>query len=316
MKYIIKRFFESLVTIFIIISLVFLLMRLLPADKYFSEDELRILTNDQIHAILEQNGFLDPPLVQLMRYYQQVFIKHDLGVSRRIKMGVPVVEIIGARFGNSMRFGIMGLLLSLCIGIPAGVSQARHKDGLIDQIGLGYTIAVNSIPGLVFYTLIMVFGAKVLGLPPLYSVKKPIVSSIMPVICLSLGGIAGRMIWVRRYMVDEFNKDYIKLATAKGLTEKQVLYRHVLRNAFVPLSSGLPGAVLHTIGGSLLVESFFSIPGMGYLLATAIGMYDTNVVQTLVILYGTIGVFGAFLGDLTLMLFDPRVRLGRKEETR
>lgn len=316
MKYIIKRFLESLVTVFIIITLVFLLMRCLPAEKFFSEDELRVLTTEQVQTILDANGLLDPPLEQLVRYYKQLFVDHDFGVSRRLKVDVPVVTLIGDRFTNSMRFGVMGLCFSLVFGIIFGVVQARHKDGLLDHLGMVYAVICNAVPSLVFYTLIMMFGAKVLKLPPLYSTKQPILSSILPVVCLSLGGIASRMLWIRRYMVDELNKDYIKLATVKGLTDRQVLARHVLRNAFVPFSTGIPAAFLQTISGSLLVESFFSIPGMGYLLASAIGNYDYNVVQTLVILYGFLGVMGTFLGDLTLTIFDPRVRLGKKEATR
>ncbi len=179
-----------------------------------------------------------------------------------------------------------------------------------------YTVIANAVPGLVYYTLIMVIGARVFGLPPIYSTKQPILSSIMPVICLSIAGIAGRMLWVRRYMVDELNKDYLKLATVKGLSKSKILFKHVLRNALVPFSSGIPGAFLHTISGSLLVESFFSIPGMGYLLTQAIGTYDYNVVQTLVMLYGFLGVMGTFLGDLVLTLVDPRIRLDKKEATR
>ncbi|MCD7885417.1 MAG: ABC transporter permease [Lachnospiraceae bacterium] len=316
MKYFIKRVIESFVTLFLIITLVFLLMRLLPAEKYFTDDELRVLTADQVQTILEANGLLDPPLEQLVRYYKQLFINHDFGVSRKIKDNVPVMELIGDRFRTSMAFGVAGLCLSLLVGVSYGVVQARYKDRFPDHLGMAYTVLANAVPGLVFYTLIMIFGARVLGLPSLYSPKKPFLSAVMPVVCLSVGGIASRMLWVRRYMVDELNKDYIRLATAKGLTESQILIRHVLRNALVPLCSGLPGAFLVTISGSLLVESFFSIPGMGYLLVEGIALFDYDVVQTLVILYGFLGILGVLLGDITLTLVDPRVRLGKKEATR
>lgn len=315
MKYVIKRFIESLVTVLIIISVVFVLMRFLPAEKYFSDDELKRMTNEQVQTILKAEGLLDPPLTQLLRYYKQL-LHFDLGVSRRIKVDVPVIELIGGKFLISMKFGVLSLILSLTLGIVFGVVQAQNKDGVLDQIGLAYTVFVNAVPGLVIYSLIMYFGSKVLHLPTLYSVDSPILSGIMPLVCLSLGSIAGRMIWIRRYLVDELNKDYIKLATVKGLTRRQIMYRHTLKNAFVPMSQQLPGAFLNTIGGSLLVERFFSVPGMGYLLTDAIGTYDYNVVQVLVMFYAFLGVMGVFLGDLMLTLFDPRVRLGKKEATR
>lgn len=316
MKYIIKRFLQSLITVFLLITMIFLLMRLLPPEKYFDDDELRVLTNEQVQSILEANGLLDHPLKQLVRYYKQLFIDHDLGISRKIKVDVPVATVIAERVGYSMRFGVLALCLSLVVGVFYGIVQARHKDKFADQVGMIYTILCNAVPGLVFYTLIMVFGAKFLGLPALFNPKKLVLSSIMPVICMSLSATAANMLWVRRYMVDELNKDYIKLAVAKGLTEQQVLYRHVLRNALVPFCITIPTSFLHTIAGSLLVESFFSIPGMGYLLTMAIATFDYDVVQTLVMLYGFLGVMGVFLGDILLTLVDPRVHLGKKEATR
>ena len=117
-------------------------------------------------------------------------------------------------------------------------------------------------------------------------------------------------------MIDEVNKDYIKLARVKGLSTQKIMTRHVLRNAFVPLAQYLPASLLFTIGGSLLVERFFSVPGMGPLLTDAINRYDTNVVQTLVILYATLGVIGVFLGDVLMMIIDPRIRLADKGGSR
>jgi oligopeptide transport system permease protein len=117
-------------------------------------------------------------------------------------------------------------------------------------------------------------------------------------------------------MVDELNKDYIKLARMKGLSSKNIMIRHVFRNALVPLVQYLPTSFLMTIGGSLLVEKFFSVPGMGPLLADAVSRYDTNLVQALVLLYATLGVAGVFLGDLLMMLIDPRIKLEDKGGTR
>ena len=175
---------------------------------------------------------------------------------------------------------------------------------------------VNAVPHLVSYSLVLVFGARLLGLPSLYSVRKVDQSSILPIACLALTSIAGYMLWTRRYMVDELNKDYIRLAKLKGLNSRQVMFRHVLKNAFVPLAQYLPYSILMTVGGSLLVEKFFSVPGMGPLLTDAISRYDTNVVQGCVLLYATLGVLGVLLGDLLMVCIDPRISLGGKEEVR
>ena len=179
----------------------------------------------------------------------------------------------------SMQLGLISFAISLVIGVVMGVLQARFKDGIIDGIGTIYTILVNAVPPLVAYSLVLVFGSHVLELPSMYSTRNPGPSMILPVACLSLSSIAGYALWTRRYMVDELNKDYIKLARVKGLSSKRIMVTHVLRNAFVPLAQYIPYSILLTVGGSLLVERFFSVPGMGSLLTDAINRYDTNVVQ-------------------------------------
>ena len=143
----------------------------------------------------------------------------------------------------------------------------------------------------------------------MYSTRNVGKSSILPIVCLAMTSIAFYALWTRRYMVDEINKDYIKLARVKGMSTKDIMIKHILRNAFVPLAQYLPASFLLTISGSLLVEKFFSVPGMGPLLTDAIGRYDTNVVQTLVILYASLGILGVFLGDVLMMLIDPRIKL-------
>ena len=215
-----------------------------------------------------------------------------------------------------MRNGAMALGIALTLGVCIGVFQTLCKDKLFDHIGTGYTVFVNAVPTIVSYSLILVFGSKVLGLPSLYSSRRPFISNIMPVFCLAMMSIAGYALWTRRYMVDELNKDYIKMARVKGLSSRQILFHHVLKNAFVPLVQYLPTSLLNTIGGSLLVERFFSVPGMGTFLADAITCYDVNIVQTLSMLYAALGVFGAFLGDVLMTVLDPRISLLRKEGSR
>ncbi len=315
LKYTIKRLLQSLFTVFLIATLIFILLRMLPNDRYFTEDELMNMSDDQLNAILDEAGLLDPVPEQLMRFYRDT-LKFDFGVSRRIQRGAPVTEVIGNKFTVSMRNGSMALGIALVVGVLMGVCQTLNKNGILDHLGTAFTIFVNSVPSIVSFALIMVFGSKVLGLPTLYSSRKVGLSNIMPVVCLSLGSIAGYALWTRRYMVDELNKDYIKLAKIKGLSNANIMLRHVLKNAFVPLTQYLPAAFLSTIGGSLLVETFFSVPGMGPLLTDGVTKYDVSVVQTLSLLYATLGVLGSFLGDVLMTIFDPRITLLEKEGTR
>ena len=315
LKYTVKRLLQSLVTVFIIITVVFLLMQMLPKEAYFNEAEAAKLTRAQMEERLAAVGLMDPVPVQLMRYYKQL-LHLDLGTSRRIQAGVPVVKIMSEKFPVSMRLGLVSMAVSLVLGIGLGVAQTLNKDKLVDHLGTGYIVFVNAVPALVSYSLILVFGARVLGFPSLYSTSDVVRTSVLPVVCLSMGSIAYYALWTRRYMVDELNKDYIRLARVKGMSSREILLKHVLKNAFVPMIAYIPASLLFTIGGSLLVERFFSIPGMGPLMTDAIGRYDTSVVQTCVILYASLGIIGVFLGDVMMMIFDPRIKLTGTGETR
>ena len=272
-------------------------------------------TEEQKQEQLLAAGLLDPIPEQLMNFYNDV-IHLDFGESRRIQNGVPVVKVIGDKFAISMQLGLIAIAISVVIGVPLGILQTSFKDRLPDHIVTVYTIFVNAVPSLVTYSLILIFGSRVLGLPSMYSTRNPGPSSILPIVCLSLGSIAWYALWVRRYMIDELNKDYIKLARVKGLSSRSIMVKHVLRNAFVPIAQYLPQSMLLTIGGSLLVERFFSVPGMGPLLTDSIQRYDTNVVQTLVMLYASLSILGVFLGDVLMMIIDPRITLANKGGTR
>ena len=315
LKYTIRRLVESLITVLIIVTIVFLLLRLLPTDYYFTEEQLMKFTEEQKQEQLLAAGLLDPIPEQLMNFYNDV-IHLDFGESRRIQNGVPVVKVIGDKFAISMQLGLISIAISVVIGVPLGILQTSFKDRLPDHVVTVYTIFVNAVPSLVTYSLILIFGSRVLGLPSMYSTRNPGPSSILPIVCLSLGSIAWYALWVRRYMIDELNKDYIKLARVKGLSSRSIMVKHVLRNAFVPIAQYLPQSMLLTIGGSLLVERFFSVPGMGPLLTDSIQRYDTNVVQTLVMLYASLSILGVFLGDVLMMIIDPRITLANKGGTR
>lgn len=315
LKYTIKRLVESLITVLIIVTIVFLLLRMLPTDYYFTEEQLMKFTEEQKQEQLLAAGLLDPIPEQLMDFYNNV-IHLDFGESRRIQNGVAVTKVIGDKFTISMQLGLIAIAISVVIGVPLGILQTSFKDRVPDHIVTVYTIFVNAVPSLVTYSLILIFGSRVLGLPSMYSTRNPGPSSILPIVCLSLGSIAWYALWVRRYMIDELNKDYIKLARVKGLSSRSIMVKHVLRNAFVPIAQYLPQSMLLTIGGSLLVERFFSVPGMGPLLTDSIQRYDTNVVQTLVMLYASLSILGVFLGDVLMMIIDPRITLANKGGTR
>jgi oligopeptide transport system permease protein len=185
LKYTVKRLAQSLVTILLIATIVFLLMRCLPTDYYFTEEQLMKFTEEQKYAALEAAGLTDPIGTQLLNFYNDL-LHLDFGTSRRIQNGASVVKVIGKKFGVSMRLGLISAGISLLVGIMLGILQTAFKDKVFDWIGTAYTVFVNAVPSLVSYSLVLVFGSKYLGFPTLYSTRNVGPSSVLPITCLSL----------------------------------------------------------------------------------------------------------------------------------
>jgi len=313
LAYCLKRAFFSLITVLIVITVVFLLMRLMPEEGYFGDGYDKLLP-EQREAILRSMGLLDPWHVQLKNFYIALS-KGDLGTSIIYRPKVPVAEIIGPKIPYSLRFGLVAIGLSLATGLWMGVVQAREKGRLADKLGTGYVVFINAVPAAVYLLFIQLYVTQFTGLPILFHRDYPI-SWLLPAASMSLGGIAGYAMWMRRFMVDELNRDYIKLARAKGMPSTAVMVKHVMRNAFVPMAQYLPTSLLMTIAGSIYIESLYSIPGMGGLLVDAIQRQDNPLVQALVLIYAVIGIFGLFLGDILMAIFDPRIKLEKREGSR
>ncbi len=309
LKYILKRLLQSVFTLFIIATVVFLLMRLMPESGYFGE-EFDKMDPEQIEASLKAMGLRDPIPVQLMRFYTSI-LKGDFGKSIVFRPNVDVMKIIKQKVPYSLPFGLASVAIGLVVGISIGVLMARFKHQVPDMLGNAYVVIINAVPAAVYYLFIQIYISDLLKLPILYDADKP-VSWILPAISMSLSGIAYYAMWMRRYMLDQMTKDYISFARAKGLSNKKLMVRHVVRNAFVPIAQYLPASVLMTISGSIYVESLFSIPGMGGLLIAAIQRQDNPLVQALVLIYSSIGILGLLLGDLLMALCDPRIKLGGK----
>lgn len=306
-RYILKRLLQSFVTIFLVIVIVFLLLRLMPVSGYFTRDDYANMTVEMRNAYLKSIGVYDPPLIQLKNFLLNV-CKGDLGRSITVYPKTEITEILAEKAPYSIKFGLAGMAISIILGFLLGITMARFKGKFADNLGTIYVVIVRSIPSLIYLFLIQIWVTDLFGWPMVFYEDDP-VSWILPTISLSLTGIAWYAIWLRRFMVDEENKDYIKFARAKGLSQKYIMKRHVLRNAIVPLVQYLPVQLLLTIAGSLIIESLYSIPGMGGLLIYAIKQQDNNLVQILVLIFSVLGVLGVFVGDILMAIVDPRIKL-------
>ena len=311
-KYLIKRIGQSLLTLMIILTVVFILVRQMPIEGYF--ENIDKLDDAVIQATLDKMGLNDPILVQLKNFFVRLF-QGDLGTSARYSVGVPITEIIAAKAPISIRMGLLSMVLSMALGIPLGSAMARSKNRLWDKFGTVFIVLVNAVPSAVYYIYIQSYGSMALGVSMLFDAGNW-VSWILPVVSMSLGNIAYYAMWLRRYMVDELNKDYVRLARAKGVNSKDITKHHVFRNAFVPMIQYIPTSLLYTVGGSIYIESLYSIPGMGGLLVDVISRQDNPMVQAIVMIYSCIGIVGMLLGDLLMALIDPRISLQKKEGAR
>lgn len=315
-KYIGKRLLRSLLTLFIIITIVFSLLRLMPIEGYFENFEK--LSSAQINVGLRQLGLKDPVPVQMMNFWKGV-MKGDWGVSHKYRVGTPVLDIIAEKIPVSLKMGLAALGIALLLGLPLGILMAhstRTRFKIGDKLGTVFVVIIEGIPAAIYHLLIQFYGSKLPGgFDMFFRAERP-VTWILPIFSLALGNIAYYAMWLRRYMVDENNKDYVRLARAKGVSGGKIFRSHVFRNAIVPLAQFIPTSVILTLMGSLYVESLYSIPGMGGLLVQAIQRQDNTLVQALVLIYAAISILGLLVGDLFMALLDPRIALGKKEGDR
>lgn len=308
LQYLSKRIARSFLTLLIILTAVFSLLRLMPIEGYFQNFDK--MTPQQIEVGLKEMGLSDPLPLQIVHFFKDL-IHGDLGISRIYRSNVPVSDILADKVPVSIKLGIWSMIVSLFAGLPMGAFMARYQHRLFDKISTFFIVCIQAVPAAVYFLYIQLYGTQLFHVGLLFEIDDP-KYWILPVISMSLGNIAFYGMWLRRYMIDESNKDYVKLAKAKGLSEGKVMFRHIFRNAFVPLVQYIPTAFLNTVIGSIYIESLYSIPGMGGLLVTVIKKHDNAMVQGIVLLYACVGVLGLLLGDLMMVMLDPRISLGRK----
>ncbi|MCI8651944.1 MAG: ABC transporter permease [Oscillospiraceae bacterium] len=322
-KYIVKRILRSFLTMAIVITVVFSLLRLMPIEGYFENYDK--LSQTQIDLGLQKLGLTDPLPKQLWNFGKQL-LTGDLGTSIRYRKGVSINTIVAEKAPISLQLGLTSLAIALALGLPLGILMSRStrtKWKIGDKLGTVFIVIIQAVPAAAYHILIQFagsqgvihFGDWALKLPMLFK-EGDYRTYILPILSLAIGNIAYYAMWLRRYMVDEANKDYIKLARAKGVPGGQISRKHVFRNAMVPLIQYIPNSILFTLMGSLYVESLYSIPGMGGLLVAVIKRQDNTMVLALVVIYSVISILGLLFGDLLMALLDPRITLSRKEEAR
>lgn len=214
---------------------------------------------------------------------------------------------------TSYLFGIISLVIAYVFALPVGITMARKKGKLFDKAGIVLINFLIAVPSLALIFFVRQIGSN-FGFPDRFPLLgfNDIRSYIIPIIILALLNIPSLMTWTRRYMIDQSNADYAKFAKAKGLSQKEIFTKHILKNAIIPIVNGIPSSVILCISGALITESAFAIPGMGKMLPDAIKESNNNMVITLVFIFTTLSVFAILIGDLLMTLVDPRIQLAAK----
>ena len=312
-KYIGKRLARSIITLVIIVSIVFVLMRKMPITGYFPNYDH--MSPEQIQNSLHQMGLDKPVAEQLFIFLKNVVTKGSLGISYVYRNQVPVTDVLAPKIPLSLKLGVLALLVALMIGLPLGTIMAQHKGRIVDKIGTGFIVLIQAVPAAVYFLFIQIYGTELLNLPLMFK-ETDAKTWILPVFSLALPNISYYAMWLRRYMVDESTKDYVKLAKIKGFSERKIMFKHVFRNAFVPLGQYLPTTFLNTVVGSIYIESLYSVPGMGGLLVDVVKRQDNSMVQAIVILFASVGIIGLIVSEIMMTLLDPRISFVKKGDDR
>ncbi len=314
-KYIVKRILWLIPVILGVAVLIFTIMYFVPGDP-----AAMILgssaTQQQIEELREAMGLNDLYIVQLARFLGDTFLRFDLGNS--YVNNVSVTAGLLSRFPNTAVIAIISCILQVIIGIPLGVTAAVHHNKWQDRVCVVGAMIGISIPSFWLASMMILLFAFHLGWLPAFGTDSW-VSFIMPCFCAALAGIAIETRFTRTYMLEQIRSDYVVTARAKGMPERIIRYGHALPNTLIPLVTGIGGSLGAALGGTVIIENVFSIPGIGQYMVNAIGNRDYPVVRGSVVVLSIMFSLIMLLVDIAYSFIDPRIKaqyLGRGKKTR
>ncbi len=302
-KYVIKRLLLAVITVFIVGTLTFFLMNMVPGGPFLSEKAI----SPAAQKALEAKYGLDKPLFQQYVTYMTDALHGDFGDSLK-QRGRTVASIITTKFPVSARVGGCAILLSLLIGIPLGCMAALNRGKALDSfISVVSTFGI-AVPSFVICTLLMYFLGVHLKLLPTFGITSW-KHYVMPVMALSFYPTAYIMRLMRSSLLDVLGQDYMRTTKAKGVSQFFALYKHALRNAILPVITYLGPMTAYTLTGSFVVEKIFTIPGLGGEFIGSIGSRDYTIIMGTTIFLAALMVFMNVVVDIVYKLVDPRIKL-------
>ena len=315
-KYVIKRIVLMLFTLFIITTICFGLIRILPRE--LPTDKVQAAA---IAARWDALGYNEPLIVQYGIYLKNIITSWDWGTSWYISFRKPAWDLLTGRLLPTILVNFYSLIPSIVIGILLGIYAAVKKNKWQDSVISTSVMIFVSVPSYVYAFLVQYFLYFKLGWLPLqvYSLAdaggswwtgKMFYSMIAPILALSFGTIAGMCRFTRAELTETLTSDYMLLARTKGLTRGQATARHALKNAMVPILPMIISSFVGILGGSFIIEQIFAIPGVGQLYMQSINLFDYDVFMLDSVFYTFIGLLAGILVDLSYGFIDPRIRMG------
>ncbi len=323
--YIIKRLLLIIPTLLGITTITFAITHLAPGETPImggtDTGQLRgRLTNEQIEDWRKLHHFDDPIYVQYAYWLGDVA---KLNFGKSFKDGRPVTEKILERLPITMTLSMIAIFLVYLLAIPIGVHSATHQYSLGDRITTFIVFVLYSLPGFWVAHILLTYacGGDYLNLFPLAGVSSPSASEmnafqwffdrvwhlILPIVCYTYGGLAGLSRYARAGMLEVLRQDYIRTARAKGLAERVVIMKHAFRNSLIPIVTLIGGLLPALLGGSVIVEQIFSIPGLGRLGFEAVLNRDYNVIMGFTVVGAALTLVGILLSDVLYAVVDPRI---------
>lgn len=302
LKYIIKRIFSAVITVWVVVTLTFMLMHAIPGGPFASEKNIP----PEIEALVNAQYNLDKPLLWQYGYYLKNLVKFDLGPSLKYK-GRTVNDLINDGISTTVQLGLVSVLLALFIGLPLGITSALKQGKWQDNFVMFLSILGITIPSFVLATLFLYFFSFKLGwFPSLrWGTWKHFV---LPAIALAGSPIALISRLTRSSLLDVVRQDYIRTARAKGNPERVVVYKHALKNSIIPVVTYLGPLIASIMTGSFVIEKMFSIPGIGRQFVESITNRDYTVILGFTIFYASLLVTCNLIVDIVYALVDPRIK--------
>ncbi len=302
--YVIKRLLWMIPVVLGVTVLIFSLMYVVPGDpaQIIAGD---FATQEELEAIREDLGLNDSYIVRLGRYMRDLFFHGDFGNS--YQTGQPVMSELLQRLPKTMILGFVSLALSIAVGVPLGVMAAVRRNRPGDRISMTVALVGVSMPQFWLGLLLVLLFALKLGWLPAQGIGSW-KNYILPAVSLCFGGLAGLARQSRSSMLDVIRSDYVTTARSKGLTEREVIIKHALPNALLPVITLAGSLTAHIFGGAVAIETVFSIPGIGSYMVSAINRRDYPVIEGSVIMIAIIFSIVMLLVDLLYSFVDPRIK--------